>query len=942
MRTILSLTGNSHTEAEGQQSGSGGVIKILGNKVGLFDSSIVNVSGDSGGGTVLIGGDKEGKNSGIRNAKFVFLDQNSNVFADATDVGDGGKIVAFSQDTTRIYGGLYARGGKSKGNGGFIETSGLDGFEILDAPNLTAVSGEGGEWLIDPHNIQIISGGGNTNINSDSPFVSTADGASLDVGLIVTALSTGTDVSITTADDASSIQDGNILFNTDMDYTGTGNSTLTLNAENNITFSPNIAIGGSNNAGESLTINLYAKGVVTINGLAQINTQGGDFTVGDTTNNILPTDFTNHGIINTSGGIVNITSSGDITLSSGSSMVSDGGGVLLNTSGLISAASDIATNTGNFVIGYTDKSATTISSALSSGINITGNIDTRANGGVRAANGNNGAAGGNVAIAGANAITVAGTIDTRGQEANDSSFTNGRTGGSGGSVTIDSTSLSATDTVSVNSIDATGGAGDAGGGETGDGGDAGVISITGPAITLNSNISAAGGANASGGQDGNGADITLTGPVTLATSIALDSSSGATRGDIVFADTISPTAARSDALSLVGRDISFGGNVGSSSAYLGNLTVDAGRYFNASTNNLYINALDLSASSITTFAAGDVYANGALNSAGSAVNISASDSINVGYINTSGGAAAADSAGLAGGKVSLTSQVINVGAITTIGSSGNSTTNNRNGGSGGDITIHATGNTVDAAITLTGALNFAGGGAAQFGGSPGGNGAVSIELLGSRPGVLTIANASAFLMPFTVTGNTSDDTLSQNTSRHNAWNITSSGAGTLNGTSEITFAGFENLVGGTGVDDFVFSNTGGGRGDISGSIDGGGGSGINTVTAHNLHNIWTIDGTDGGNFTNNDGGTNVLVDFSNIQDLIGNGQADDFTLSGGSISGYIDGAGGADSLTGDDLTNTWQISSTTTGSLTTTPLTVFVNEFRNIESLRGGSGQDTL
>ena len=63
------LTEQSETTAIALQSGSGGDIKLLGEKVGLFDESRVDASGVHGGGEVYIGGDREGQNARVRNAE---------------------------------------------------------------------------------------------------------------------------------------------------------------------------------------------------------------------------------------------------------------------------------------------------------------------------------------------------------------------------------------------------------------------------------------------------------------------------------------------------------------------------------------------------------------------------------------------------------------------------------------------------------------------------------------------------------------------------------------------------------------------------------------------------------------------------------------------------------------------------------------------------------
>jgi len=157
-----SLIDNSTTSARSEKNGVGGEIKILGNKVGLFDQSVVDASGAEGGGIVLVGGDRQGLNKGVRNAEFVYLGENTEVKVDALHEGHGGKLITFATDTARIYGGLYARGGLLSGNGGFVETSGLKGFEILKTPDISAINGVHGEWLIDPNNIDVWIGKGST------------------------------------------------------------------------------------------------------------------------------------------------------------------------------------------------------------------------------------------------------------------------------------------------------------------------------------------------------------------------------------------------------------------------------------------------------------------------------------------------------------------------------------------------------------------------------------------------------------------------------------------------------------------------------------------------------------------------------------------------------------------------------------------------------------
>ncbi|WNO08042.1 filamentous hemagglutinin N-terminal domain-containing protein [Teredinibacter sp. KSP-S5-2] len=223
--------------ANSSYEGEGGNVKVLGNKVGLFDEANVSASGANGGGTVLIGGDKTGANNLVRNAEFIYLGEETHVSADALDNGDGGKVITFASNTARIYGGLSARGGVQGGNGGFIETSGLRSFEIWNAPNVNSVDG-GGEWLIDPYDVEITWREDRRWDNNSNVYTPNDDTARVNIDTLRTAFinNTGINITITTGGDGSDGSEaGNIIFRTDFDYNGIGTGdTLTLTAYNNI------------------------------------------------------------------------------------------------------------------------------------------------------------------------------------------------------------------------------------------------------------------------------------------------------------------------------------------------------------------------------------------------------------------------------------------------------------------------------------------------------------------------------------------------------------------------------------------------------------------------------------------------------------------------------------------------------------------------------------
>jgi filamentous hemagglutinin family protein len=126
----------------GNTAGAGGRVEILGNRVGLLDGARVDASGVTGGGTVLVGGDFQGRNPEVQNAQRTYVAPTATVSADALDNGDGGKVVVWADGTTRAYGSLSAHAGTLGGDGGLIETSGKQFLDVEGASNRRP----GGAW----------------------------------------------------------------------------------------------------------------------------------------------------------------------------------------------------------------------------------------------------------------------------------------------------------------------------------------------------------------------------------------------------------------------------------------------------------------------------------------------------------------------------------------------------------------------------------------------------------------------------------------------------------------------------------------------------------------------------------------------------------------------------------------------------------------------------
>lgn len=208
--TVQSETGTTLASGtiDATGTGAGGTVQVLGDKVGLSGAHI-NVSGDAGGGTVLVGGDLHGANSAVQNAAAIYMSADSTITADAITNGSGGKVVLWSNDSTRAYGSIAARGGANSGDGGLIETSGhwLDvaGIHV----NAGAPYGKGGTWLLDPADVTItgaVTSGGSFSGGNPDVFTpaSGANTANVNLTTITTALNAGTDVKITTANTGTS------------------------------------------------------------------------------------------------------------------------------------------------------------------------------------------------------------------------------------------------------------------------------------------------------------------------------------------------------------------------------------------------------------------------------------------------------------------------------------------------------------------------------------------------------------------------------------------------------------------------------------------------------------------------------------------------------------------------------------------------------------------
>jgi len=190
----------------------------------------------------------------------------------------------------------------------------------------------------------------------------------------------------------------------------------------------------------------------------------------------------------------------------------------------------------------------------------------------------------------------------------------------------------------------------------------------------------------------------------------------------------------------------------------------------------------------------------------------------------------------------------------------------------------------------------------------------------------------------------------------NVWNVTGDDSGSVTGVSG--YSQIENLIGNVNTDEFVFTDAG----VVSGTLDGKdsidtvdlsaltearsieiannnylnietliGNNDNLTLVAANTINDWLISGENDGTVS-----TWSFIDFSY---LVGGSEADNFVLSGGSISGSINGQEGADTIHANNTDNVWRLNTDNSGTVTS-PTSVV--SFESIENLTGGSGNDSF
>lgn len=400
-RPTLALLGTTLLRTSASR-GKGGQVTLTGENITLLDDTRMDATGATGGGTILVGGSWQNSDTRVPQATFTTVARGVVLDASATDNGNGGTIVAWSDvhnplSVTRAYGAFWAKGGVNGGDGGKIETSGhklnFDGILI----NAKGKLGATGLWFIDPYDYTI---------------------GATEAGYVSSALNADTSVSISTANATETIDSntvngssnyGDITVNSTITKTaGIGSPTLTFSAARNIIINaPITATSGKLNFVANAGPDLNTAGQFRITSSGSLSTNGGDVTAqGSNSPWVVPTvtkcvNATCRGIqidgtISAAGGVISLTGlrsntgvfsrgvqinaavtttgSGTISISgqsnneSASSKYSDG--VAIDTPGLV--------QTGNGAITITGEAENTSKAAITG----SGTIESTGNGNI--------------------------------------------------------------------------------------------------------------------------------------------------------------------------------------------------------------------------------------------------------------------------------------------------------------------------------------------------------------------------------------------------------------------------------------------------------------------------------------------------------------------------------------------------------------------------------
>ena len=387
MNGIVEATGLTLANGATQAAGT---VTVIGDHITLGNNAEIHADGPFGGGQVNIGGEYQGGGS-LPWAKTVDVAATATITANAIDIGNGGKAVLWSSDSTRMEGRIEAKGGDRGGNGGTVETSSHGELDVQGSVDASSPHGTNGEWLLDPRNVTIQNGSGVAIPVGGGTIAAPANNYSINAASISAALTAGNNVKITTG--GGGAQTGNMtVAGATIAKTGGAATTLTLEAKQNLDISGSSITSTSGVLNVILwphDTNIAAGGYLRLD-TTTITTNGGYLHMAggldDGSNGGVAADGRPDGFAlsttNGFGGIeinnaVNITTAGGSVLMQGDTTAANPTG----NSGI--GINDLSLNSGVGAITLLGKSRTVAASCCNNGVFITGSDFTASAGTIK-------------------------------------------------------------------------------------------------------------------------------------------------------------------------------------------------------------------------------------------------------------------------------------------------------------------------------------------------------------------------------------------------------------------------------------------------------------------------------------------------------------------------------------------------------------------------------
>ena len=251
----------------------GGNISVQGQRFAQLGQLHADGMGNGNGGTVDVHTTEE---------LLISHDAYSSANAGA-GIGNGGELIFFSDGATAFTSSatIEARGGQTQGDGGFVEVSGTQHVGVSGIVDTRAYNGLNGTFLIDPTNIEIVSG----SIDSNGTFGiggtwTTQNNLTSQIGTdnITTTLATN-NVVINTSTGTDAGELGNITISAAIDLNGGGGASLSLIADNNILVNADICDSVCGGGDEAINLSLAAGGSITTADNINVISGGGTITM---------------------------------------------------------------------------------------------------------------------------------------------------------------------------------------------------------------------------------------------------------------------------------------------------------------------------------------------------------------------------------------------------------------------------------------------------------------------------------------------------------------------------------------------------------------------------------------------------------------------------------------------------------------------------------------